>query len=236
MQDPTGGTLAQLDAQPGYGYQPSTGWASGQWTTDWLALALPDAAPATGEYPLVMRLYDANTGATLLARRVGVLVWDGDAWQPQMHEPSYLLPSDLHPLANTFGGAADPLIALRGYRVERDAASLRLTLYWEALADLPADYTRFVHLLDADGEIAAQIDGAPAGDSYPTGQWVAGEIVADTVVFDLSGLPPGEYRPAMGFYRPDEGLPRLEANGPDGPLPDGRAILPEGVLVGGEGE
>src|SRR5690606_34259964 len=47
LQDPTGGTLAQLDAQPGYGYQPSTGWASGQWTTDWLALALPDSAPAT---------------------------------------------------------------------------------------------------------------------------------------------------------------------------------------------
>ena len=92
---------------------------------------------------------------------------------------------------------------------------------------------RFVHLLDAGGNIVAQSDGAPAGDSYPTGQWVAGEVVSDTVTFDLSALPPGDYRLATGFYAPTEGLPRLDAATLDGPLPDGRFLLPETITIGG---
>jgi hypothetical protein len=231
LQDAAGGVLAQLDAQPGYGYQPSTLWPAGQWTADWLALRLPDAAPAEGDYPLVMRLYDANTGQTLLTRRVGVLSWTGGAWQPRPHEPSFALPDGLTPMEATFGRRAEPFIALRGYRLEREPDLLRLTLYWEALADPPYEYTRFVHLIDTAGINAAQVDGAPAGDSYSTGQWVEGEIVADTVTFDLANLPPGEYRLATGFYQSARDLPPVTALGPDGALPDGRAILTESILI-----
>ena len=73
--------------------------------------------------------------------------------------------------------------------------------------------------------------GAPAGDSYPTGQWQPGEVVADALTFDLSALPPGEYRVAVGFYAPTEGLPRLPATDGSGLLPDGRFILPVKVVV-----
>ena len=232
LQDAAGGTLAQLDAQPGYGYQPSTLWPAGEWTADWLALRLPEAAPAEGDYPLVMRLYDVNTGETLLTRRVGILSWAGGAWQPRLHEPSFVLPERLAPMDVTFGSETYPFIALRGYQMEREAEALRLTLYWEALDDVRFEYTRFVHLLDAAGAIVAQADSAPAGDSYPTSQWAQGEIVSDTVTFDLSALPLGEYTLAAGLYRPTDNFPRLDAAGPDGPLPDARALLPETITVG----
>jgi len=232
LQAPAGGALAQLDAQPGYGYQPSDGWPAGEWTAEWLALRLPEAAPAEGDYPLVMRLYDVNTGQTLLTRRVGVLAWAGGEWRPRLHEPAFALPEGLAPVDVTFGSPTYPFIALRGYKLERKADELQLTLYWRALDDVRFEYTRFVHLLDATGAIAAQADSAPAGDSYPTGQWVAGEVVADTITFDLSALPPGDYTLATGFYRPVEGFPRLDALGPNGPLSDARALLPETITVG----
>jgi hypothetical protein len=231
LQNMVGSTLAQLDAQPGYGYQPSTLWPAKSWTADWLALRLPEAAPAEGEYPLVMHLYDVNTGQTLLTRRVGILSWAGGAWQPRPREPSFALPDGLAPMEATFGRHAEPYIALRGYQLERGADTLRLTLFWESLADSPYDYTRFVHLIGPDGSIDAQIDGAPAGNSYPTGQWITGEIVADIVSFDLTNLPPGEYRLATGFYLPGSDAPRVSALGPEGPLSDGRAFLPESVVI-----
>ncbi len=231
LQDAAGATLAQLDAQPGYGFQPSTLWPAGQWTADWLALRLPQPAPAEGQYPLVMRLYDAGSGQTVLTRRVGVVEWAGGGWLARLHEPSFTLPADLRPVAATFSGDGRSLIDLRGYRLARDGDALRLTLVWHAATGAPGEFVRFVHLLDSAGGIAAQSDSAPAGDSYPTGQWVAGEIVADAVTFDLSGLPPGEYRLATGFYAPTDGLPRLDATAAGDPLPDGRFLLPETIAV-----
>ena len=47
------------------------------------------------------------------------------------------------------------------------------------------------------------------------------------MALDLSALPPGTYQLATGFYRPVEGLPRLNAAGPDGPFTDGRALCPQ---------
>jgi len=230
LQDAAGGVLAQLDAQPGYGFQPSTLWPAGQWTADWLALRLPAAAPAGGDYPLVMHLYDPGDGRTLLTRRVGVATWANGRWTARLHEPSFVLPDNLRPATATFGDAGAPLIALPGYRLAQDGDALRLTLVWQA-AGAPGDFSRFVHLLDAGGNIVAQSDGAPAGDSYPTGQWQPDEVVADALTFDLSPLPPGDYRLAVGFYAATEGLPRLPAADATGPLPDGRFLLPETVNI-----
>ncbi|MCK4299495.1 MAG: hypothetical protein KAX80_08175, partial [Planctomycetes bacterium] len=39
--------------------------------------------------------------------------------------------------------------------------ALRLTLYWQALAEMERLYTVFVHLLDADNRIVAQMDSEP---------------------------------------------------------------------------
>ena len=117
---------------------------------------------------------------------------------------------------------------------DRSNDLLELSLHWQALGDIPADFTRFVHLIDASGMPVAQVDGRPVGNSYPTDQWAAGEVVADTVRLDLSTLPPGEYRLATGFYRSTDGLPRLAAATPNGPLLDGRVLLPDTITIPAE--
>lgn len=104
----------------------------------------------------------------------------------------------------TFAGR----VALRAWTAARAGDQLRVTLYWEALAPVARDYTAFVHVLDAGGNLVAQQDRPPAG--YPTSDWRPGEIVVDTYVVDL---PPAAadatYRLETGFYY----LPTLEPLG-----------------------
>ena len=233
-QNGDGVVLSQMDAQPGYGFNPTDGWPTGVPVFDWLALRLPDALTGPPPWPLVMVLYDATTGEQLLARRVGQLVeTDGRiAYQPE--SPVFVPPDGLTPFAATFGEGGGEFIRLLGFDVAQSNDLLELSLHWQALGDIPADFTRFVHLIDASGMPVAQVDGRPVGNSYPTDQWAAGEVVADTVRLDLSTLPPGEYRLATGFYRSTDGLPRLAAATPNGPLLDGRVLLPDTITIPAE--
>jgi hypothetical protein len=52
-------------------------------------------------------------------------------------------------------------------------------LYWRSLAAVEEDYTLFIHLLDAQGNVVAQADAPPTHNSYPTSWWAAGETIAD---------------------------------------------------------
>ncbi|HRN68223.1 MAG TPA: hypothetical protein PK205_13470 [Promineifilum sp.] len=225
-QNGDGAVLSQLDAQPGYGFNPTDGWAADGTVFDWLALRLPAALAGPPPYPLVMVLYDVTTGEQLLARRTGRLVESGGRIIYQPDSPVFAPPDGLEPFEATFGNDGSEFIRLLGFEAAQTGSVLELTLYWQAMGSIPADFTRFVHLIDASGAPVAQVDGRPVANSYPTDQWTDGEVVADTVRIDLSILPSGEYRLATGFYRPAGDLSRLDAATPDGPLPDGRAVLP----------
>ncbi len=72
------------------------------------------------------------------------------------------------------------LFELAGYDV--DEASI--TLHWKALAETEADYTMFVHVLDANGQIIAQSDSR---GEYPTSLWAKGEYVAQRVEIAPAG-------------------------------------------------
>lgn len=231
VQNGDGLTLSQLDAQPGYGFQPTDGWEPDAPIHDWLALRLPDELTGPPPYPLVMILYDVTTGEQLLLRRVGAVVEADGRLTPMPHAPVFASPNADMPVDVTFADEGRPVIDLLGYEQTVADGLLELTLYWRARGNMPADFVRFVHLIDATGAAVAQLDGHPAGNSYPTGQWVEGEVVTDSLRLDLPAVPPGAYQLATGFYRNVEGLPRLDAATPAGPLPDGRAILPETVTV-----
>ncbi|MCA9974783.1 MAG: hypothetical protein KC413_03500, partial [Anaerolineales bacterium] len=90
-------------------------------------------------------------------------------------------------------------ITLRGWSLAADADTLSVTMGWQAAAAMMADYTAFVHVLDAQGNLVAQLDRQPNG--YPTHDWRAGEIVVDRYVVPLpAALPPGAYTVETGFY------------------------------------
>jgi len=80
-------------------------------------------------------------------------------------------------------------------------AVLPVQLYWEVLSPPPADYTVFVHLLDADDQIVAQLDRPPGGGVSPTSSWLAGTFLQDTYPIPLpANLTAGSYRVRLGLY------------------------------------
>ena len=54
----------------------------------------------------------------------------------------------------------------------------------------------------------------PSAWSYPTSWWRAGEVVSETVRLELTGVPPGDYRVAVGWYLPATGV-RLPTSSPE---------------------
>ena len=106
-----------------------------------------------------------------------------------------------------------------GNEVSSDASAPRLTLYWETSAPLDAEYTVFVHSLNAQGELVGQADGPPLANHYPTTAWRPGEIVQDSRLVPFGG------RYLVGLYDPVSGerLPAFAADGTR--LPDDAVVL-----------
>jgi 4-amino-4-deoxy-L-arabinose transferase-like glycosyltransferase len=107
---------------------------------------------------------------------------------------------------------------LRPFGPAEAGGVLPLTLLWQALEEINADYKVFVHLVDLDGQLAAQRDSEPVGGSRPTSTWAAGEPVKDRVGLLLpADLTPGLYELVVGMYDPAT-LERLPAHDDDGNL------------------
>ena len=103
--------------------------------------------------------------------------------------------------------------------------TLRLTLYWQALAEMDRRYTVFAHLLDSDNRVVAQMDSEPLSGAHPTTEWQLGEIVRDSYGLLIApDTPPGEYLLEVGmYYLPTlERLPVLDASGG---VEDDRVVL-----------
>jgi 4-amino-4-deoxy-L-arabinose transferase-like glycosyltransferase len=110
-------------------------------------------------------------------------------------------------------------VALLGYGLSgtepRMGDTLELSLRWEGLTHVLRSYSAFVHLVDRQGRMWAQDDGAPLLGLHPTTHWVAGEIISDPRTLALpQDMPPGRYRVQTGMYVPEtmERLPVFTEN------------------------
>lgn len=121
-------------------------------------------------------------------------------------------------------------IELLGYALDSAQVApgdtLTLTLFWRALRPMHNAYTVFNQVIDlATAAKAGQVDGMPVCDRNPTGQWFAGDIVADP--YTIAIVPdavPGTYTLISGMYNPATGE-RLEMRAPDGTLLGGEAAI-----------
>jgi 4-amino-4-deoxy-L-arabinose transferase-like glycosyltransferase len=93
-----------------------------------------------------------------------------------------------------------PVISLRGYDLTQQADGLQLTLYWESLSQTAVDWSVFVHVRNAAGQIVAQADGPAGGGAYPTSLWEPGEIIVDHVVLPLDHLKESQHDLFIGLY------------------------------------
>ena len=119
------------------------------------------------------------------------------------------------PFANPVGASFGGEIALVGYTLPaletelsgKNSVSRALELVWQAERQPAADYTVFVHVLNADGTCCVwQTDAMPRGGAYPTTRWRPGEFVVDAYAIDLpADLPPGTYAVEVGLYIAETG-------------------------------
>jgi 4-amino-4-deoxy-L-arabinose transferase-like glycosyltransferase len=101
------------------------------------------------------------------------------------------------PVNVKFGNA----FALSAFSLSKSSNLWNVSLYWQSIAKTDTDYTMFVHVLDANGKVVAQIDAQPRGGTYPTSIWDVGEIIRDEYVLSLpKDLPAGEYKIEIGAY------------------------------------
>ena len=142
------------------------------------------------------------------------------------HQPDYrwvtMTVLRLYPIQHEATGQLGP-IRLIGYELAAGSAqpgqSLPFHLYLQATAATEADYQVFNHLLDAEGNLVAQIDGPPLpSERRGTMDWDDPEevIYSREYVLALPGdLPPGQYSIVTGFYRRDNGQRLLTPTGED---------------------
>jgi hypothetical protein len=118
------------------------------------------------------------------------------------------LPADpgIRPVDVTLGNGDGGQVTLTGIALTPATVNagerLTVTLWWQAVTPLAADYTSYIHLVTADGQRLAQSDHQPGGVYYPSSLWLPGEPLRDRHVLSL---PPeteaGAYRLVAGMYR-----------------------------------
>ena len=96
-------------------------------------------------------------------------------------------------------------VALLGYDMHQDSVrsggSLRLTLWWQALAKMDKDYSLFIHLVGHGDRIWAQEDELLQHDGLPTSAWEVGEMAEGSYQLEIDpDIPAGDYTVKLGIY------------------------------------
>jgi hypothetical protein len=104
-------------------------------------------------------------------------------------------------------------IKLTGYQLIRFAPGQQAHVYlwWQTLVEPKRNYSAFVHLLSADGDMIAQFDHLPLSSFYPMLAWPTGVDLRDDSPLNLPDdvALEGAWL-AVGLYNPSS-MRRLEA-------------------------
>jgi len=217
--------LAQRNTFPGLGSFPTTLWQAGDAIADTYTLPLPETTYAPSLAQLEVGLFDSATGQRLL-----VYGPDGEpAGDNVRFQEIEVLPRSETGLPNPVRFNFGNRIALVGYDMGRrkvePGEAIRLTLYWQGLADMKDDYTVFIHLLRAGDQIWARVDRQPQRGAAPTSSWSKGQVVVDEYELVIAPDAPADvYEVEVGLYLAETGE-RLDVLDQDGRLIGNRVLL-----------
>ncbi|MGQ9667836.1 MAG: hypothetical protein ACUVWB_11035, partial [Anaerolineae bacterium] len=95
-------------------------------------------------------------------------------------------------------------LSLQGYDLLVRDGTLRFTLYWQVIQPPGGEVVRFVHVLDAAGQIIGQSDMRLENQGVPPSAWLSGEYIMDSEEISLpAGCTPAKLR--LGLYWPESG-------------------------------
>ncbi len=179
LLDPANQVVAQVDSEPNGGASPTTSWTPGETIPDGYGLAIPLATPP-GSYPLILAVYDAQTG-----ERLPVTGENAQGDHMLLGQVTVILPTEPPPLSilgipSPADEARGPFLFLGHHRYKQGFAHapdtplnpgdiLHLTTYWEATTRPDGDY-----------QFELRLDETPlgrfhlVGPGYPTSQWTPG--------------------------------------------------------------
>lgn len=197
--------VGQRDAEPVGGTRPTTTWQEGEVIADnYGVLVLPGTPP--GEHQLEIGMYNLETGERLPVSRDGEPLGDHILLEPiQVLQPE--APPPIEALGIQYRREADfGLVRLLGHNLSklgfehlpdepvRPGDTLHLTLFWQAVGKIDANFTLTLQLQDETGNVVVNRDVKPVGGEYPPNLWGSGEIIRDQHNLLLPAeLPAGRY-------------------------------------------
>jgi hypothetical protein len=196
---------------------PSRQWPAGTVVRTFVDIRLPRDVQ-TGDYNLVLHLLDADSGTPLADWPLG-----------QMPVVGRTRTFEIPPMAHRVEADFDGQVTLVGYDLDlaqmATGGPARLTLYWQAQAEMETAYVVFVHLLDEAGQIVTQIDQEPQNGEAPTTGWLAGELVSEEIEVPAPKETVGPRSVAVGLYDPFTGM-RVPVLNVEGATMGDHIILP----------
>jgi hypothetical protein len=179
LLDSKGRTMSQTDRRPialGYG---TSRWQPGEYLTDLARLPVPVGTPP-GEYEAGISVYcppqqdkinpqgAGIRGQRVLLGRVRVVRPSGSVnipveWRRSAH--------DIHPDLRLLNARTD-LTVIAGQ-------TFPVNILWQLINPTILDIEPVLELVGPDGSVLARQQSGPVDGSYPTSQWIPGEIVRD---------------------------------------------------------
>jgi len=184
LADSKNNMIWQFDGVPVRGLHPTRQWLPGQVFADSYVISARNI-PEDGLAILSAGFYDARNPSERqrlmnTAQPVDRVVLA----QVRLHsqQDAEETPSS-SPLATWSNG-----IQLAEAKVDRDetGAPHFVTLRWQTLSPIHANYTVSVQILDGQGSLLAQLDQEPQAGNYPTSTWRSGDSIEDRYMFAQS--------------------------------------------------
>jgi 4-amino-4-deoxy-L-arabinose transferase-like glycosyltransferase len=225
--------IGKIDTLPGAGLLATTQMEPGAIIPDSYSLELDSSFEAPTRLRVLIGAWIPETDEIIHPTNAA-----GEDLGSIIAEAGVAYPGDAAQCASTSG---DPPIAqIGGFaalsanyadRSTSPGEAVELHVTWDRIGETPADWTVFVHVVDEEGQLAAQADHQPLGGDYPTSLWRRPCPVEDTFTLQLpDNLPAGEYDILLGMYDASQAdYPRAPASNMDGePLPN--AAIPLGRI------